>query len=56
MKIGDVVNLKSGGWYLTVSAIDGDSITCIWIDEAGVPHEIEVPSDTLEKRDVEDTV
>lgn len=30
--IGDVVALKSGGISMTVEAVEGDSIVCIWMD------------------------
>jgi uncharacterized protein YodC (DUF2158 family) len=32
---GDVVVLKSGGQYLTVSSASDDGIDCIWIGEEG---------------------
>ena len=31
-KIGDVVQLKSGGPPMTVKALDGDDLICIWFD------------------------
>jgi uncharacterized protein YodC (DUF2158 family) len=33
-KVGDVVKLKSGGSRMTVSAIDGADVTCIWFEGA----------------------
>ena len=32
---GQVVNLKSGGQPLTVVAVDGDSVECMWLGEEG---------------------
>jgi uncharacterized protein YodC (DUF2158 family) len=29
---GDVVQLNSGGTLMTVEAVNGDSITCVWHD------------------------
>lgn len=36
---GMQVRLKSGGPPMTIQAIDGDSVTCVWFDRAGAPHE-----------------
>jgi uncharacterized protein YodC (DUF2158 family) len=35
LKSGDVVMLKSGGCPLTVAAIDGNDIECVWLGEEG---------------------
>lgn len=35
LKSGDVVMLKSGGCPLTVAAVDGNEIECIWLGEEG---------------------
>jgi uncharacterized protein YodC (DUF2158 family) len=34
-KEGDVVQLKSGGYEMTVEGVDRDSITCAWHDRNG---------------------
>jgi uncharacterized protein YodC (DUF2158 family) len=33
--IGAVVQLKSGGFSMTVEGIDDDTATCVWIDKSG---------------------
>jgi uncharacterized protein YodC (DUF2158 family) len=35
LKSGDVVMLKSGGCPLTVAAVDGNDIECVWLGEEG---------------------
>lgn len=37
-KPGDIVQLRSGGQYMTVSFVDGDMIRCDWHDLRGKPH------------------
>ena len=32
---GDVVFLKSGGSAMTVAAVGGDSVNCLWLGEEG---------------------
>jgi uncharacterized protein YodC (DUF2158 family) len=32
---GDVVFLKSGGSAMTVAAVGGDSVDCLWLGEEG---------------------
>ena len=32
---GDVVFLKSGGSPMTVAAVGGDSVDCLWLGEEG---------------------
>jgi uncharacterized protein YodC (DUF2158 family) len=36
---GMLVRLKSGGPPMTIQAVDGDSVTCVWFDRAGAPRE-----------------
>jgi len=31
-KVGDVVQLKSGGVRMTVERIDGEDISCVWFE------------------------
>ncbi len=33
LKVGNLVRLKSGGPLLTVTAVDGDTVTCQWFDD-----------------------
>lgn len=35
MKPGDRVQLVSGGAIMTVEAVDGESITCVWQETGG---------------------
>ena len=32
LQVGDVVQLKSGGTRMTVEAINGDDVTCVWFE------------------------
>jgi uncharacterized protein YodC (DUF2158 family) len=34
LKVGDIVELKSGGPAMTVHEVSGTVITCTWFDEA----------------------
>src|SRR5262245_37798561 len=45
---GQVVNLKSGGQPLTVVAVDGDSVECIWLGEEGDLFRETIPAIALE--------
>lgn len=46
-KVGDVVQLKSGGPRMTVSEVDSDGVTCSWF--AGTDNKIgHFPADALE--------
>jgi uncharacterized protein YodC (DUF2158 family) len=45
---GQVVNLKSGGQPLTVVALDGDSVECIWLGEEGDLFRESIPAIALE--------
>ena len=37
-KVGDVVQLKSGGPKMTVNRVDGDEISCEWFEGRQEPH------------------
>jgi uncharacterized protein YodC (DUF2158 family) len=45
---GQVVNLKSGGQPLTVVAVDGDSVECMWLGEEGDLFRESIPAIALE--------
>ena len=45
---GQVVNLKSGGQPLTVVAVDGDSVECMWLGEEGDLFRESIPVIALE--------
>src|SRR5262245_12852715 len=45
---GQVVNLKSGGQPLTVVAVDGDSVECMWLGEEGDLFRESIPTIALE--------
>lgn len=53
-KVGDVVNLLSGGAYMTVIAVEGDVATCAWIDDDCRPHQFDLPFDAIEKQKIVD--
>jgi uncharacterized protein YodC (DUF2158 family) len=38
LKVGDIVELKSGGPAMTVHEVSGTVITCTWFDEAKQLH------------------
>ena len=31
--VGDTVQLKSGGPYMTIETITGDEVTCVWFEK-----------------------
>ncbi|SEI92541.1 YodC family protein [Frateuria terrea] len=37
-KIGDVVQLKSGGPAMTITAVGPTTLTCEWFDQSEMPH------------------
>jgi len=45
---GQVVNLKSGGQSMTVVAVDGDAVECIWLGEEGDLFGETIPAVALE--------
>lgn len=47
-KIGDEVQLKSGGPKMVVKAYEGHDVICVWFDQ-NVPHERAFHQDTLKK-------
>ena len=44
---GDVVFLKSGGSAMTVAAVEGDSVDCLWLGEKGDLFRETIPTVTL---------
>ena len=52
---GQVVNLKSGGQPLTVVAVDGDSVECMWLGEEGDLFRESIPAIAIELAFGEDT-
>ena len=48
---GDVVCLRSGSQPLTVAAVRGDSVDCMWLGEEGVLFRETIPSVALLKVD-----
>ena len=58
MQPGDIVQLKSGGPALTVIALEGDQVRCLFFsDEIGDFREATIPAfalDTFEFSDAED--
>ncbi len=47
-KVGDVVELKSGGPDMTITSIEGDKANCTWFVE-GKPHYGQFPIIALQK-------
>ena len=45
---GQVVNLKSGGQPLTIVAVDGNSVECMWLGEEGDLFRESIPAIALE--------
>ena len=43
-KVGDVVELKSGGPYMTVKAVSNDSVTAVWFNNEGAKYSLETSS------------
>jgi uncharacterized protein YodC (DUF2158 family) len=49
LQVGDLVRLKSGGPLMTVAAVDGDQISCIWFGSDHTPHRESFPAVLLSK-------
>ena len=49
-KLGDVVQLKSGGPSMTVEAISGNDVVCIWFDKMKA-HRKSFPAIAVEKNE-----
>jgi uncharacterized protein YodC (DUF2158 family) len=49
LKVSDLVRLKSGGPLMTVAAVDGDQISCIWFGSDHTPHRESFPEVLLTK-------
>lgn len=49
-KVGDIVQLKSGGPPMTVKALDGDDVICMWF-EGKRTLDGRFPAETLGKYD-----
>jgi uncharacterized protein YodC (DUF2158 family) len=46
--IGDVVNLLSGGPFMTISEVHGDFINCMWFNNNGDLQKGQFPVETVE--------
>jgi len=46
---GDLVRLRSGGPMMTVSAVKGDQVECVWADDNGQPDDATFPADVLQR-------
>jgi uncharacterized protein YodC (DUF2158 family) len=49
LEVGDLVRLKSGGPLMTVAAVNGDQIGCIWFGSDHTPHRESFPEVLLTK-------
>lgn len=47
MKKGDIVQLKSGGPYMTIYSVSGDKIGCVWFVDKK-PEHASFAAETLE--------
>lgn len=48
-KQGDLVRLRSGGPAMTVSAVKGDQVVCVWTDYTGQAGDGTFPAVVLQK-------
>ena len=46
---GDLVRLRSGGPAMTVSAIKGAQVECVWTDDTGQPNDATFPVIILQR-------
>lgn len=46
---GELVRLRSGGPMMTVSAVKGDQVKCVWTDDGGQPADATFLADVLQK-------
>ncbi len=51
---GDIVTLKSGGQFMTVSVVSDDGIECVWIGEEGDFFRETVPLAVLKAADTDE--
>jgi len=47
LKIGDVVQLNSGGPKMTVAGLQSDTVRCVWFSPDGKPENGVFPLDAL---------
>jgi uncharacterized protein YodC (DUF2158 family) len=47
--LGDVVKLKSGGPWMTVSSSDSGWIICVWYEDGEIRKTPNLPSEALKK-------
>jgi uncharacterized protein YodC (DUF2158 family) len=46
---GELVRLRSGGPLMTVSAVKGDQVQCVWAEDRGQPADATFPADVLQR-------
>lgn len=46
---GDLVRLRSGGPAMTVSAVKGNQVECVWTDDTGQTDDASFPALVLQK-------
>jgi uncharacterized protein YodC (DUF2158 family) len=46
---GELVRLRSGGPLMTVSAVKGDQVYCVWTEDRGRPADATFPADVLQR-------